>query len=130
MLSLALPVITSVFPKDASPLDSMGNPGQNMCLIRASRCVCFKMPHPPPQAPDCTGPQVVLKWGSGICSTRVLGECREEWGLHVKADVDVVILASHASLAPSLTGTEQYSKYTGYAESYKWAGSHRDETPR
>ncbi|XP_023698102.1 poly(ADP-ribose) glycohydrolase [Paramormyrops kingsleyae] len=29
-----------------------------------------------------------------------------------------------------ITGTEQYSKYTGYAESYKWAGSHRDETPR
>ncbi|KAL4640057.1 poly(ADP-ribose) glycohydrolase isoform X3 [Arapaima gigas] len=29
-----------------------------------------------------------------------------------------------------ITGTEQYSKYTGYAESYKWAGNHRDEIPR
>ncbi|KAG7492729.1 hypothetical protein MATL_G00017930 [Megalops atlanticus] len=29
-----------------------------------------------------------------------------------------------------ITGTEQYSKYTGYAESYKWAGHHCDETPR
>ncbi|KAJ8365692.1 hypothetical protein SKAU_G00145230 [Synaphobranchus kaupii] len=29
-----------------------------------------------------------------------------------------------------ITGTEQYSKYTGYAESYKWAGEHKDEIPR
>ncbi|XP_034040439.1 poly(ADP-ribose) glycohydrolase isoform X2 [Thalassophryne amazonica] len=29
-----------------------------------------------------------------------------------------------------VTGTEQYSKYTGYAESYKWNGSFKDETPR
>ncbi|XP_072293144.1 poly(ADP-ribose) glycohydrolase [Eucyclogobius newberryi] len=29
-----------------------------------------------------------------------------------------------------ITGTEQYSKYSGYAESYKWAGSYQDETPR
>lgn len=29
-----------------------------------------------------------------------------------------------------ITGTEQYSKYSGYAESYKWAGSCKDETPR
>ncbi|KAG5855466.1 hypothetical protein ANANG_G00049340 [Anguilla anguilla] len=29
-----------------------------------------------------------------------------------------------------ITGSEQYSKYTGYAESYRWAGDHRDETPR
>ncbi|KAK7901766.1 hypothetical protein WMY93_018535 [Mugilogobius chulae] len=29
-----------------------------------------------------------------------------------------------------ITGTEQYSKYSGYAETYKWAGSYRDETPR
>ena len=28
------------------------------------------------------------------------------------------------------TGTEQYSKYSGYAESYKWKESHKDETPR
>lgn len=27
-------------------------------------------------------------------------------------------------------GTEQYSKYSGYAESYKWKESHTDETPR
>lgn len=27
-------------------------------------------------------------------------------------------------------GTEQYSKYSGYAESYKWEASHNDETPR
>lgn len=27
-------------------------------------------------------------------------------------------------------GTEQYSKYSGYAESYKWKSSHKDETPR
>ncbi|XP_030297048.1 poly(ADP-ribose) glycohydrolase [Sparus aurata] len=29
-----------------------------------------------------------------------------------------------------ITGTEQYSKYSGYAESYKWKESHTDETPR
>ncbi|XP_078128609.1 poly(ADP-ribose) glycohydrolase [Sander vitreus] len=29
-----------------------------------------------------------------------------------------------------VTGTEQYSKYTGYAESYKWKTSHKDETAR
>ncbi|XP_060781968.1 poly(ADP-ribose) glycohydrolase [Neoarius graeffei] len=29
-----------------------------------------------------------------------------------------------------ITGTEQYSKYSGYAESYKWKSSHKDETPR
>ncbi|KAM7408671.1 hypothetical protein PAMA_002410 [Pampus argenteus] len=29
-----------------------------------------------------------------------------------------------------ITGAEQYSKYSGYAESYKWKDSHKDETPR
>ncbi|KAK9530253.1 hypothetical protein VZT92_011768 [Zoarces viviparus] len=29
-----------------------------------------------------------------------------------------------------ITGTEQYSKYTGYSHTYQWAGSHRDTTPR
>ncbi|KAM6916376.1 poly(ADP-ribose) glycohydrolase [Xenentodon cancila] len=29
-----------------------------------------------------------------------------------------------------ITGTEQYSKYDGYAESYKWEDSYKDETPR
>ncbi|KAM4600011.1 poly(ADP-ribose) glycohydrolase [Fundulus diaphanus] len=29
-----------------------------------------------------------------------------------------------------VTGTEQYSKYSGYAESYKWQESFKDETPR
>ncbi|XP_068577984.1 poly(ADP-ribose) glycohydrolase isoform X2 [Cebidichthys violaceus] len=29
-----------------------------------------------------------------------------------------------------VTGTEQYSKYSGYAESYKWKESHKDETAR
>ncbi|KAM4637051.1 poly(ADP-ribose) glycohydrolase isoform 2-T2 [Discoglossus pictus] len=29
-----------------------------------------------------------------------------------------------------ITGSEQYSEYTGYAESYKWARAHEDETPR
>ncbi|XP_029962694.1 poly(ADP-ribose) glycohydrolase [Salarias fasciatus] len=29
-----------------------------------------------------------------------------------------------------ITGTEQYSEYTGYAESYKWKCSYKDETPR
>ncbi|XP_026207137.1 poly(ADP-ribose) glycohydrolase isoform X2 [Anabas testudineus] len=29
-----------------------------------------------------------------------------------------------------ITGTQQYSKYTGYAQTYKWAGSHQDTTPR
>ncbi|XP_059215112.1 poly(ADP-ribose) glycohydrolase [Centropristis striata] len=29
-----------------------------------------------------------------------------------------------------VTGTEQYSKYSGYAESYKWKASHKDETAR
>lgn len=29
-----------------------------------------------------------------------------------------------------ITGTQQYSKYTGYSRTYKWAGSHQDTTPR
>ncbi|NXK90088.1 PARG glycohydrolase, partial [Formicarius rufipectus] len=29
-----------------------------------------------------------------------------------------------------ITGTEQYSEYTGYAETYRWARSHEDKTPR
>ncbi|KAG7462445.1 hypothetical protein MATL_G00184870 [Megalops atlanticus] len=29
-----------------------------------------------------------------------------------------------------ITGTEQYSKYAGYAETYRWVASHKDETPR
>ncbi|KAB5581692.1 hypothetical protein PHYPO_G00178660 [Pangasianodon hypophthalmus] len=29
-----------------------------------------------------------------------------------------------------ITGTEQYSKYSGYAESYSWKANHKDETPR
>ncbi|KAK1791704.1 hypothetical protein P4O66_013683 [Electrophorus voltai] len=29
-----------------------------------------------------------------------------------------------------ITGTEQYSKYSGYAESYRWKDNHKDDTPR
>ncbi|KAK1905325.1 Poly(ADP-ribose) glycohydrolase [Dissostichus eleginoides] len=29
-----------------------------------------------------------------------------------------------------ITGTEQYSKYSGYAESYRWKANHMDETAR
>lgn len=29
-----------------------------------------------------------------------------------------------------ITGTEQYSKYSGYSESFKWKHSYKDETPR
>ncbi|NXX79299.1 PARG glycohydrolase, partial [Urocolius indicus] len=29
-----------------------------------------------------------------------------------------------------ITGTEQYSEYTGYAETYRWSRSHEDKTPR
>uniref|UniRef100_A0A3P9HNM7 poly(ADP-ribose) glycohydrolase n=1 Tax=Oryzias latipes TaxID=8090 RepID=A0A3P9HNM7_ORYLA len=29
-----------------------------------------------------------------------------------------------------ITGTEQYSRYSGYAESYRWVESYKDETPR
>ncbi|XP_022599252.1 poly(ADP-ribose) glycohydrolase-like [Seriola dumerili] len=29
-----------------------------------------------------------------------------------------------------ITGTQQYSKYTGYANTYQWGGSHQDTTPR
>uniref|UniRef100_A0A3Q1BDS0 poly(ADP-ribose) glycohydrolase n=1 Tax=Amphiprion ocellaris TaxID=80972 RepID=A0A3Q1BDS0_AMPOC len=28
-----------------------------------------------------------------------------------------------------ITGTQQYSKYTGYAQTYKWSGSHQDPIP-
>ncbi|XP_035255946.1 poly(ADP-ribose) glycohydrolase-like isoform X1 [Anguilla anguilla] len=38
--------------------------------------------------------------------------------------------ALHHNECLIITGTEQYSKYTGYAESYKWMHSHKDETPR
>ncbi|XP_047465949.1 poly(ADP-ribose) glycohydrolase [Mugil cephalus] len=29
-----------------------------------------------------------------------------------------------------ITGTQQYSKYTGYSQTYQWSGSHQDTTPR
>ena len=29
-----------------------------------------------------------------------------------------------------IAGTQQYSKYTGYAQTYQWAGIHHDTTPR
>ncbi|XP_048061092.1 poly(ADP-ribose) glycohydrolase isoform X1 [Megalobrama amblycephala] len=29
-----------------------------------------------------------------------------------------------------ITGTEQYSEYSGYAESFKWKANHKDEIPR
>lgn len=29
-----------------------------------------------------------------------------------------------------LPGTQQYSKYTGYAQTYQWSGSYQDTTPR
>ncbi|CAL8304269.1 unnamed protein product [Lota lota] len=29
-----------------------------------------------------------------------------------------------------ITGTEQYSTYTGYSQSYKWSGAHQDPLPR
>ncbi|XP_034414720.1 poly(ADP-ribose) glycohydrolase-like isoform X3 [Cyclopterus lumpus] len=29
-----------------------------------------------------------------------------------------------------ITGTQQYSTYTGYAQTYQWDGSHQDTTPR
>ncbi|CAG13322.1 unnamed protein product, partial [Tetraodon nigroviridis] len=29
-----------------------------------------------------------------------------------------------------ITGTQQYSKYTGYAQTYQWRGGHHDTTPR
>ncbi|KAJ0015677.1 hypothetical protein NQD34_013966 [Periophthalmus magnuspinnatus] len=29
-----------------------------------------------------------------------------------------------------ITGTQQFSKYTGYAQTYKWAGRYHDTTPR
>ncbi|KAF3704301.1 Poly(ADP-ribose) glycohydrolase [Channa argus] len=29
-----------------------------------------------------------------------------------------------------ITGTQQYSKYTGYSQTYQWGGSHKDTTPR
>ncbi|TKS89751.1 Poly(ADP-ribose) glycohydrolase [Collichthys lucidus] len=29
-----------------------------------------------------------------------------------------------------ITGTQQYSKYTGYAQTYQWSGSYQDTTPR
>ncbi|XP_034049721.1 poly(ADP-ribose) glycohydrolase-like isoform X2 [Thalassophryne amazonica] len=29
-----------------------------------------------------------------------------------------------------ITGSQQYSKYTGYAQTYQWGGSHQDPTPR
>lgn len=29
-----------------------------------------------------------------------------------------------------ITGTQQYSKYKGYAQTYQWSGSHQDTTPR
>ncbi|KAK7498583.1 hypothetical protein BaRGS_00010243 [Batillaria attramentaria] len=38
------------------------------------------------------------------------------------------VLADNESLV--MTGCEQYSEYTGYADSFEWARNHVDETPR
>jgi len=37
---------------------------------------------------------------------------------------------THFYLFALLLGTEQYSKYSGYAESFKWKDNHKDEIPR
>lgn len=68
--------------------------------------------------------------GGGVTS---LGLVQEEIRFLINPELIVSRLFTEAlghNECLIITGTQQFSKYTGYAQSYKWAGRHHDTTPR
>ncbi|KAM6956280.1 poly(ADP-ribose) glycohydrolase [Aplochiton taeniatus] len=68
--------------------------------------------------------------GGGVTG---LGLVQEEIRFLINAELIVARLFTEAlehNECLIITGTERYSLYAGYAESYKWQGVHKDETPR
>lgn len=68
--------------------------------------------------------------GGGVTS---LGLVQEEIRFLINPELIVSRLFTEAldhNECLIITGTQQYSKYTGYAHTYKWAGRHQDTTPR
>ncbi|KAJ8360269.1 hypothetical protein SKAU_G00167940 [Synaphobranchus kaupii] len=68
--------------------------------------------------------------GGGVTG---LGLVQEEIRFLINPELIVARLfteALHHNECLIITGTEQYSKYAGYAESYEWMHSHKDETQR
>nr|XP_033798206.1 poly(ADP-ribose) glycohydrolase isoform X3 [Geotrypetes seraphini] len=68
--------------------------------------------------------------GGGVTSA---GLVQEE--IHFLINPELIISRLFTEVLDSnecliITGTEQYSEYTGYAETYRWKRSHEDETPR
>uniref|UniRef100_A0A672YG83 poly(ADP-ribose) glycohydrolase n=1 Tax=Sphaeramia orbicularis TaxID=375764 RepID=A0A672YG83_9TELE len=68
--------------------------------------------------------------GGGVTST---GLVQEEIRFLINPELIVSRLFTEAldhNECLIITGTQQYSKYTGYAHTYQWSGSHQDITPR
>uniref|UniRef100_A0A8C6URW8 poly(ADP-ribose) glycohydrolase n=1 Tax=Neogobius melanostomus TaxID=47308 RepID=A0A8C6URW8_9GOBI len=68
--------------------------------------------------------------GGGVTS---LGLVQEEIRFLINPELIVSRLFTEAlghNECLVITGTQQFSKYTGYAQTYKWAGRHHDITPR
>lgn len=68
--------------------------------------------------------------GGGVTS---LGLVQEEIRFLINPELIVSRLFTEAlgdNECLIITGTQQFSKYTGYAHTYKWAGRHHDTSPR
>lgn len=68
--------------------------------------------------------------GGGVTS---LGLVQEEIRFLINPELIVSRLFTEAlghNECLIITGTQQFSKYTGYSQTYKWAGRHHDATPR
>lgn len=68
--------------------------------------------------------------GGGVTS---LGLVQEEIRFLINPELIVSRLFTEAlgdNECLIITGTQQFSKYTGYAHTYRWAGRHHDTTPR
>lgn len=68
--------------------------------------------------------------GGGVTS---LGLVQEEIRFLINPELIVSRLFTEAlghNECLIITGTQQFSKYTGYSQTYKWAGRHHDSTPR
>lgn len=49
--------------------------------------------------------------------------------MHTVVGIDPLLMYL-VELFAVLSGTEQYSEYSGYAESFKWKDNHKDKIPR
>uniref|UniRef100_A0A3P9LWA3 poly(ADP-ribose) glycohydrolase n=1 Tax=Oryzias latipes TaxID=8090 RepID=A0A3P9LWA3_ORYLA len=68
--------------------------------------------------------------GGGVTST---GLVQEEIRFLINPELIVSRLFTEAlddNECLIITGTQQFSKYTGYSQTYQWGGSHQDATPR